>query len=111
MKQLYWFVVLVLAGILGWFAASNRQDVTLGLWPFVYDAVVPLYFAILVSLVVGFICGALAAWLRGGRWRREARRRGRRILALERELATTQAQLPRPAEPAAGPPVRGELRG
>ena len=111
MKQLYWFVVLVLAGILGWFAASNRQDVILGLWPFVYSAAVPLYFAVLVSLLVGLVLGALAAWLRGGRWRRLARRRGRRIQALERELAATQAQLPPAAGPVAEPPARTELRG
>ena len=109
MKQLFWIAVLVIAGVLAWFASSNRQDVTLGLWPFAYAAVVPLYFAMLGSLLAGLVLGALGAWLRGARRRREARRAGRRIEALERELAATRARLPPLAEPVAAPPARAEL--
>lgn len=110
MRLLFWIFVLVIAGVLGWFAASNRQEVALGLWPLASAAVVPVYFAVLGSLLVGFVWGALAAWVAGGRWRREARRRARRILALERELAATQEQLPPPSEPVSALPAQTGLR-
>ena len=98
MKLLFWIVVLVLAIVLGSFAASNRQSVALGLWPLPVVAELPLYIAMLGGLLVGMLLGAVATWAAGGRRRREARRRARRIAALERELAATRALLPDAAE-------------
>jgi uncharacterized integral membrane protein len=97
MKFVFWLVTAVAAVGLALFAASNRQIVSLGLWPLPFVLELPLYLVVLVSLVTGFAVGALAAWSGGARSRRERRRRGRRIAALERELAATQAQLPGPA--------------
>jgi len=94
MKLLFWIVVALVAAALALFAASNRESVTLGFWPLPYILDLPLYLAILAALLIGFISGVLAAWIAGRRRRREIRRRGRRIAALERELAMTQAPLP-----------------
>jgi hypothetical protein len=60
-------------------------------------------------LLLGFLLGEFAAWLAAGRWRREARRRARRIASLEAELLATQAQLAPPAQLAspATPPSTG----
>jgi lipopolysaccharide assembly protein A len=93
MKLPFWIVVALVAAVLALFAASNRESVTLGLWPLPFIASLPLYLAILSALLIGFIAGVVAAWIAGRRRRREIRRRGRRITALERELAATQAQL------------------
>lgn len=62
-------------------------------WPLPVTLGAPLYLIVLLSLLVGFIAGELAAWVAGRRRRREARLRARRIEALERELAATQGQL------------------
>ena len=94
MRFLFWFVVLLAAAALAVFAASNRAVVALGLWPLPFVVEPPLYLAILVALLIGFIAGVLVAWSAGRHRRREGRRRGRRIAALERELAVTQAALP-----------------
>ena len=94
MKLLFWLFVIVVAAVLADFAVTNRTSVTLGLWPLPFVVELPLYLAILGGLLVGFLGGAAAAWLTGGRRRRETRRRGRRIAALERELSATQAQMP-----------------
>ncbi|HTV87485.1 MAG TPA: lipopolysaccharide assembly protein LapA domain-containing protein [Stellaceae bacterium] len=102
MKLLFWIVVIIAAAVLGSFAASNRESVTLGLWPLPTVASLPLYIAVLGALAVGAVLGALATWLGGGKRRREARRRIRRIAALERELA---AQQPPAAAAAARPPL------
>ncbi len=98
MKLLFWISVLLIAAVLALFAASNRTTVALGLWPLPFVVELPLYLAILLALLSGFVAGALGAWLVGHQRRREVRRRGRRIAALERELAATQAQLPGTAE-------------
>jgi uncharacterized integral membrane protein len=94
MKLLFWLVILLVALALALFAVSNRATTTLGFWPLPAVVEAPLYLAILTAMLIGFVIGASTAWLAGGPRRREARRRRRRLVALERELAATQAQLP-----------------
>jgi lipopolysaccharide assembly protein A len=94
MKLLFWIVVIMVAVVLGFFAASNRESVALALWPLPFVADLPVYLAVLGALAIGVILGAMAAWTAGRGRRRERRQRGRRIAALERELAATQARLP-----------------
>ena len=103
MAFLFWTFVLLVAAALALFAGSNRQSVALAWWPFGFVLEVPLYLALLGAVALGVLIGAAAAWNAGRRWRRTARRRGRRIAALERELAATQAQLPDAA--ATAPPA------
>jgi uncharacterized integral membrane protein len=93
MRILFWILVLLIAVVAAAFAVSNREALALGLWPLPWLVELPVYFAILGALLLGFIAGALAAWTGGRPRRRELRRSGRRIAALERELAATQAQL------------------
>jgi lipopolysaccharide assembly protein A len=104
MAFLFWTFVLLVAAALALFAGSNRESVALAWWPFGFVLEVPLYLALLGAVALGVLIGAAAAWNAGRRWRRTARRRGRRIAALERELAATQAQLP-DARATAPPPV------
>ena len=99
MKILFWLCVLIVAAALALFAISNQAAVMLGFWPVPYVIEAPLYAAVLVALLLGFLLGEFAAWLAASRWRREARRRGRRIASLEAELLATQAQLAPPAVP------------
>jgi len=94
MQLLFWFFVALVAVLLALFAASNRDAVTLALWPMDLALQLPLYLAILGAFLIGVVFGGVAAWNAGRHWRREARRRRRRIAALEHELAATQAQLP-----------------
>ena len=94
MKLLFWLLVAFVAAVLALFAASNRGAVSLGLWPLPFVLTLPLYLTVLAALLLGVLAGALGAWIAGRNTRREMRQRGRRIAALERELAATQAQLP-----------------
>ncbi len=95
MKLVHWLVTAPLALLLVVFAVSNRESVTVTLWPLPVVLDAPLYLVVLLVLLIGFLVGQLVAWINGRHWRREARRRARRIEALERELAATQAQLPK----------------
>jgi lipopolysaccharide assembly protein A len=106
MKLLFWSVVVAIAAVLASFAASNRETVALALWPLPVVADLPLYLAMLGALLIGVLIGALAAWTSGTSRRRETRRRGRRIAALERELAVVQARPPVAVEPPAASTAR-----
>jgi uncharacterized integral membrane protein len=93
MRVLFWILVLLAAVVLASFAVSNREPVVLGLWPLPWLLQTPVYLTVFGALLLGFVAGALAVWAGGVRRRRELRGQRRRIAALERELAATQAQL------------------
>jgi lipopolysaccharide assembly protein A len=90
-------VILVGAVFLVLFAVSNRATVSLALWPLPFLVDLPIYLLFFLSLLIGALIGVSAAWI-SGRRRRELQRRRRRIEALERELAATQARLENRAE-------------
>jgi putative membrane protein len=92
-RILYLAVFLAGAVFLVLFAVSNREMVSLALWPLPFILELPLYLLFFLSLLIGALVGVLAGWIGGRRNRRELRRRRRRIEALERELTATQAQL------------------
>jgi uncharacterized integral membrane protein len=87
LKFLRWVLIGLIALILIVFAVANRDTITLTLWPLPIALDAPIYLVVLLTLLVGFLVGELAAWMNGARWRREARRRAKRIEELERELA------------------------
>jgi uncharacterized integral membrane protein len=109
-RVLYWIVLGLVALALALFAASNRTLVALGFWPFGLTLELPLYLAILLTFFAGLGGGALAAWVGGRHWRRQARQRRRRITTLESELEATQARLAGSSLPArTAPSAASEL--
>jgi lipopolysaccharide assembly protein A len=98
-RHLHWLVTGPVILILVVFAVSNRETVTVTLWPLPFSLEAALYLIVLLAALVGFLVGEFVAWVNGRFWRRDARTKARRIEALERELAATQAQLA-PAPPA-----------
>ncbi len=85
---------MLIAAVVVSFAVTNRDVVTVGLWPLPPDMVlqIPLYLAVLVPTALGIILGGLIAWLSAARSRRLARQRGRRVARLEAELAELKAR-------------------
>ena len=92
MKFLWWILLAIVAVVLVLFAISNRETVSVGLWPLPALVELPLYLVLLGTLLLGFIVGELTGWIGGWRWRREARRGRERIAMLEREIEAEQAQ-------------------
>jgi uncharacterized integral membrane protein len=92
MRILSWIVLALAALVLILFAVSNRETVSVGLWPLPALVELPLYLVVLGTLVIGFVVGQLLTWIAGWRWRREARRSRERIAMLERELEAERAQ-------------------
>jgi lipopolysaccharide assembly protein A len=104
MKFFWWIVLALVALVLVLFAVSNRESVSVGLWPLPALVELPLYLVVLGTLLVGFFAGELAAWVRNWRWRREARRSRDRISLLERELDAARAPGAASGVPVAVPP-------
>jgi lipopolysaccharide assembly protein A len=94
-RAIYWSGVIILVVVITMLAVSNREMVSLGLWPLSVVTKAPLYLVMLASLVLGVLIGAVAVWIKGGRRRHELRECRRQNAALARELATSQAQLGR----------------
>jgi uncharacterized integral membrane protein len=111
-RPVHWIVTAPAALAAALFAVSNREHVSVALWPLPDMLDAPLYLVVLLAIAVGFLFGELVAWLSAGRTRRLARERMRRIAALERELAATQANLarPQPQRPASASLVRTDER-
>jgi uncharacterized integral membrane protein len=95
----YRAIILAGATLLILFAVSNRETVSLELWPLPFTVDLPLYLLFFLSLLVGAVIGASAARIAGRGTRRELRRHRRRSEALERELAATHSQLENPEPP------------
>lgn len=94
-KLLSWLLIALLALFSVVFAVSNRDIVTLTLWPFPFALTTQLYLVVLLTVLFGLLAGLLIGWITSWGIRRVARERARRIEALEREIATATAERPR----------------
>ena len=104
-RFLQWIAFLLVALVIVVFMVGNRQPVEVELWPLPYTKPAPLFAVIIACVLVGFLIGALSAWLSGGGARRKARDMARlnaektqHISQLQREVALLKesGQQPRP---------------
>ena len=78
------------------FALSNRQVVSLGLWPTDYAVVVPVGIGVLVAMAIALVIGALAVWVSSlGQYRR-ARSAERTVRLLEAQIEELKARVTAP---------------
>ncbi|MGO1119906.1 LapA family protein [Rhodovibrionaceae bacterium A322] len=94
MKYISWLITLPLLILGVVFALANRQVVDLSLWPLDSAVEVPLYLAVLVPLVIGYLLGGIAVWLGAGGKRRLARREHRELEQIKQETARQQQTTP-----------------
>ena len=102
--MLSWLIGLPLAVLVVVFALSNRQEVTLGLWPFTDGLAVPAYLAVLLPLLAGLVLGLTTGSVRAFRHRRHARAQEKKAKALERQLNDRDSAPPPPAGDLSVPP-------
>lgn len=102
MKLVYRAISLLLIALAVLFSLSNREPVTLLLWPLpdpIAPEGTPLFVVVLAALVVGFIAGALLNWANTFGLRARARKEIRSAeahhqSALEIEQAAKQTAAP-----------------
>ncbi len=108
--MLRWFFSVLIAApfalLVVLFAVSNRDTVTVKLFPLPFALDMPLYLAVTATLMLGVLAGAVLAWLMGHRARRTARLERKRAQQLEKELAEVRAAALRPVGSNTPPPVR-----
>lgn len=86
MKYLIWGAAGAVALVAIVFGIANREMVTLSLSPLPFALDMPLFVALELMLLIGFIFGGVFSWARAGQSRRLARRRGRQVEELKREI-------------------------
>lgn len=86
MRFIYWSVTALVALLVIVFAVSNRAMVTLTLFPLPAALDAPLYLVVIAAVALGFLAGALVAWLSAGKHRRDARLLRQRIERLQRDV-------------------------
>jgi len=72
-KHLSWIILFPLAVLLIVFSVTNREAVSVDLWPFPVLIDVPLFAIVFAALLAGVLWGGISAWLNGGKSRRIAR--------------------------------------
>jgi uncharacterized integral membrane protein len=87
-----WVVTAPLTLLVVDFAVSNREQVTLRLWPLPFDFPIMIWALTLIVLFVGFLLGAIVNWIADRRRRRAARLLAKRATELEQALAKAQAR-------------------
>ena len=95
MKRITWIVTLPVALLVILFVLMNRQEVVLSLWPLPGETP-PLILSVLLfaTAVIGFLFGALAAWLSAGATRRKLRAANRALAESRDEIAILKRQQP-----------------
>src|SRR6478672_11736723 len=99
LRKIVTVVILIpLALGIAMFAVSNRAPVLLGFDPFgaqppMLAYPMPLFLALLATLMVGVIIGGVAAWSAQRRWRRRARRLAAELKSAQAEIALLRKQL------------------
>lgn len=103
MKYLIWGAAGAVALVAIVFGIANREMVTLSLSPLPFALDMPLFVALELMLLIGFIFGGVFSWARAGQSRRLARPAwpsGRRAEARDRTAETAHRpdhRKPRPA--------------
>ncbi len=91
-QVLFRIFILILCVVAMMFAVSNRGlvDVSFGPVPIILQ--LPLYVALLVSVIIGLVCGWILCWFNQSSWRRQARH-SRRMLKKLRPVPSSVSTL------------------
>ncbi len=95
MRFISWLFSVLIILVCACFAVSNKQDITVDLWPVGYVITSPLYIVTLGTFFGGFLLGSFLFWMAGLGHRWEKRRLAKQVaklkLQLEQEVAKNTA--------------------
>ncbi len=87
MKFIFWIVLFAIAVVVVAFSVTNRDVVTVDLWPSPYSVDLPVFGVAVVGIFIGFIWGGIISWVYGGKTRQRVRNMYRRAESDKREIA------------------------
>ena len=86
MKLVGWIVIALVGIVFVAFATHNYHVAEVNLWPAPLAVSLPVYGLVFAGIALGFLGGALVAWLAGGKGRRRTREIRRTARQLERQV-------------------------
>ena len=89
MKLIGWILIGLIGVVFIVFAIHNYHSAEVNLWPAPLVLKLPLFAIVFGAVVVGFVGGALVAWLAGGKARRKNREIKRNARRLESQVEAT----------------------
>src|SRR5579871_1741247 len=106
MRFLAWLIGIPLGLLLVLFAVSNREFVTVGIWPFTDGISAPAFVIALVPFGLGLVLGAIFAGIGTVRahWRHQGA--ARKVRRMEEEMAEMRARHKEASRPGVGEPSR-----
>jgi len=106
LRFLRWILFLLVAFIVVTFMVQNREMVDVSLWPLPFVKPAPLWAVIVGFLLLGFLIGAISAWLSGGGTRKRARDLARANAEKAQQISQLHQQVAalKPVAPSARPP-------
>lgn len=90
-RAVSWFISTILTLLFLLFVLSNREMITLALWPFTATISAPLYLFFLLTVFVAFGVGLITMWFKQHKYRAEARRLQHELEAMQQALAAQKA--------------------
>lgn len=91
LKIIYFIISIPVVFLTVSFAVSNRQDVVLTVWPFPFEATMPLSLAVFAFSAVFFILGGFYFWISNLPLRAERYFQAKKIKELDKKLAEQKA--------------------
>lgn len=86
MKLIGWIVIGLVGILFIVFSTHNYHVAEVNLWPAPLALSLPIYGLVFGGIALGFLGGALVAWLAGGKGRRKTREIRRTARQLERQV-------------------------
>jgi uncharacterized integral membrane protein len=102
LRRLSWIITLPITILAVMFALSNSGTVPVSLWWLWTTDDLPLYLLILGSLLLGFLLGAIVAWISGAARRRRIRALTAQVRAQADEINALRAEASAPVTIAGG---------
>ena len=93
MRNLSWIILFPLAVALIIVAVSNRDVVSVDLWPLPFAIEIPLFVLLFAALVIGVMWGGVATWVSGGAARKAARAKAREARRADNEIKNLKDQV------------------
>ncbi|MHA1597904.1 MAG: LapA family protein [Alphaproteobacteria bacterium] len=109
-RLISWIIMLPLLVAVVAFTVSNRGRVTIDLWPLPFSYDLPVFAIGMGGVFLGFLFGAIVAWVSGGKTRAFGRQLMRSLDSSRREEAHLKEQIRKleATPPASAPALPGK---